>query len=51
MERWLRYGGAISYDPDEAKEWLVKWNKKGMVHILMTWGSHGGICNVIIRIG
>ncbi|MBW2085155.1 MAG: 4Fe-4S binding protein [Deltaproteobacteria bacterium] len=48
-ERWPeRYKGGINFmDPDETKEWLVKWNKKGMVHIIMTFGGSyvGGVCN------
>ena len=48
-ERWPeRYKGGVNFmAPDEAKEWLVKWNKRGMVHILMTFGGSyvGGICN------
>ncbi|MCP4753364.1 MAG: 4Fe-4S dicluster domain-containing protein [Proteobacteria bacterium] len=48
-ERWPeRYKGGVNFmTPDEAKEWLQKWNKKGMVHIIMTFGGSyvGGICN------
>jgi len=48
-ERWPeRYRGGVNFmDPDEAKEWITKWDKKGMVHILMTFGGSyvGGICN------
>jgi NAD-dependent dihydropyrimidine dehydrogenase PreA subunit len=48
-ERWPeRYKGGVDFmTPDDAREWLVKWNKKGMVHILMTFGGSyvGGICN------
>lgn len=48
-ERWPeRYKGGVNFmDPEEAKEWLTKWNKKGMVHIIMTFGGSyvGGVCN------
>lgn len=47
-ERWQeRYrGGAVFMSPDEAKKWLTYWDKRGMVHILMTYrGQMGGICN------
>ena len=48
-ERWPeRYKGGVNFmGPDEAKEWLLKWNKKDMVHIIMTFGGSyvGGICN------
>ncbi|MBW2623533.1 MAG: 4Fe-4S binding protein [Deltaproteobacteria bacterium] len=48
-ERWPeRYKGGVNFmSVDESKEWLLKWNKKGMVHILMTFGGAyvGGICN------
>ncbi len=34
-------------DPEEAKAWLTKMDKKGFVHIIMTFGGSyvGGICN------
>ena len=48
-ERWPeRYKGGIHFmNPDEAKAWLEKWNKRGMVHVIMTFGGTyvGGICN------
>jgi len=48
-ERWPeRYKGGVNFmSPEETKEWLTKWNKKGMVHIIMTFGGSyvGGICN------
>ncbi len=48
-ERWPeRYKGGVHFmSPDEAKEWLTKWNKRGMVHIPMTFGGSfiGGLCN------
>ena len=48
-ERWPeRYKGGVNFmGPDEARDWLRKWNKKGMVHIIMTFGGSyvGGICN------
>ncbi|MEE8399769.1 MAG: 4Fe-4S binding protein [Desulfobacterales bacterium] len=48
-ERWPeRYKGGVNFmTPDEAVAWLTKWNKKGMVHIIMTFGGSyvGGICN------
>jgi NAD-dependent dihydropyrimidine dehydrogenase PreA subunit len=48
-ERWPeRYKGGVNFmSPDEAKEWLTKWNKKGLVHLIMTFGGSylGGICN------
>ena len=53
-EKWPeRYrGGAHFMSPDEGKEWFEKWDKAGMVHILMVYGSNsegrpymGGICN------
>ena len=34
--------------PDEVKEWLEKWNKRGFMHTIMTAGGIGyieGICN------
>jgi NAD-dependent dihydropyrimidine dehydrogenase PreA subunit len=48
-ERWPeRYKGGVHFmDAEEAKEWLIKWDKKGMVHTVMTFGGTyvGGICN------
>jgi NAD-dependent dihydropyrimidine dehydrogenase PreA subunit len=48
-ERWPeRYkGGVLFVSPQEAKEWIANWDKKGMVHLVMTFGSPyiGGICN------
>jgi len=48
-ERWPeRYRGGVHFmSVDEAKEWLTKWNKKGMMHSIMTFGGSyvGGICN------
>ncbi len=48
-ERWPeRYKGGVNFmAPNEIKDWLWKWNKKGMVHIIMTFGGSyvGGICN------
>jgi NAD-dependent dihydropyrimidine dehydrogenase PreA subunit len=48
-ERWPeRYKGGVNFmSVEEAKEWLTKWDKAGMVHILMTFGGSyvGGICN------
>lgn len=48
-ERWPeRYRGGVYFmSPDEAKEWLTKWNKKGLMHAIMTFGGSyvGGICN------
>ncbi|NVM30256.1 MAG: 4Fe-4S binding protein [Candidatus Helarchaeota archaeon] len=43
--------GAEFVSDDEAKEWLREWNKKGLVHTLMTFGLRngapyiGGLCN------
>ena len=48
-ERWPeRYRGGVHFmPPDEAKEWLEKWDKRGLMHILMTVGVGyiEGICN------
>jgi len=53
-ERWPeRYRGGVHFTGnEEAAEWLTKWDKAGMVHIIMVYGtSHGGrpfvggICN------
>jgi len=57
MFRWEmvpeRYkGGAEFISPEEAKKFLEFWNKKGMVHTIMTFGKTiegapyiGGVCN------
>lgn len=43
--------GAEFVSDKEAKEWLQEWNKKGLVHTLMTFGLRngapyiGGLCN------
>jgi len=43
--------GAEFVSDKEAKEWLSTWNKKGLVHTLMTFGTRngapyiGGLCN------
>jgi ferredoxin len=48
-ERWPeRYKGGVEFtSPSEAKDFLRKWNKKGMVHTVMIFGAPyiGGICN------
>ena len=48
-DRWPeRYKAGVEFvTPEEAKEWLEKWNKAGYVHTLMTFGLPyiGGICN------
>lgn len=48
-ERWPeRYKGGVEFPTaEEAKKWLEGWNKKGMVHLIMTAGTPyiGGICN------
>ena len=48
-ERWPeRYKGGVDFmSLEEAKDWLMRWNKKGMVHIIMTYGAPyvGGLCN------
>lgn len=48
-ERWPeRYKGGVHFmDASEAKEWLIKMDKKGFVHTIMTMGGQyvGGICN------
>ena len=48
-ERWPeRYKGGVGFmTADEAKDWLTKWDTKGMVHSIMTFGGSyvGGICN------
>lgn len=48
-----RYKGGVEFiSPDEAKKFLEYWNKKGMVHTIMTFGKTvegapyiGGLCN------
>ncbi|MDY6971811.1 MAG: hypothetical protein SV775_05725, partial [Thermodesulfobacteriota bacterium] len=53
-ERWPeRYRGGVNFfSPDDAKAWLKKWDKAGMVHMVMTYGTTtggipfiGGLCN------
>ena len=48
-ERWPeRYkGGAHFPSLDESKEWIEKWDARGLVHTVMTFGGHfiGGLCN------
>jgi len=48
-ERWPeRYKGGVEFmSPSEAKDFLRKWNKRGMVHTVMIFGAPyiGGICN------
>ena len=48
-ERWPeRYRGGVNFmSAEETKEWLTKWDKKGLVHLIMTFGGSyvGGICN------
>lgn len=53
-ERWPeRYRGGVKFiSPDKAKEWLAKWNKRGLMHCAMVYGKTedntpfvGGICN------
>ena len=48
-DRWPeRYkGGVVFVTPEQAREWLKKWNRKGMMHSIMTHGTPyiGGICN------
>jgi len=53
-ERWPeRYRGGVHFVSfDEVKEWLTAWDKAGMVHIIMVYGTSyngapfvGGICN------
>lgn len=53
-ERWPeRYKGGVNFiSPEEAKEWLTKWDKKGMMHCVMVYGTSefggpyiGGVCN------
>lgn len=56
MYRWEQFparycAGAEFVSDKEAKEWLQDWNKKGLVHTLMTFGMRrgapyiGGLCN------
>ncbi|MHB1126686.1 MAG: ATP-binding protein [Bacillota bacterium] len=52
MYRWERwpetYRGGIEFlSPEEAKQWLVEINKRGMVHTFWVFGTPyiGGICN------
>ncbi len=49
-ERWPeRYKGGVHFmPPDEVKEWLKKWNKRGFMHTIMTAVGTPyieGICN------
>ncbi len=53
-ERWPeRYRGGVKFvSPEQAKEWLAKWDKKGLMHCVMCYGKTddgrpivGGICN------
>ena len=53
-ERWPeRYRGGVHFlSVDEAKEWFEKWNRAGMVHTIMVYGTGeggrpyvGGLCN------
>ena len=48
-ERWPeRYKGGVDFmSPEKAKEWLRKWNQRGMVHTIMVFGPPyiGGLCN------
>ena len=49
-ERWPeRYKGGVHFmPPDEVKEWLKEWNKRGFMHTIMTAVGMGyieGICN------
>ena len=48
-ERWPeRYRGGVHFvTPEEAEDWLDKWDKKGFVHLAMTFGAPyiGGLCN------
>ncbi|MFH1002948.1 MAG: 4Fe-4S binding protein [Chloroflexota bacterium] len=48
-ERWPeRYKGGVHFPSmDEARAWIEKWDKAGMVHMVMTFGGHfiGGLCN------
>jgi len=53
-ERWPeRYRGGVHFmSIDEAKEWLIRLDKKGMMHCVMVYGTSyggrpfvGGLCN------
>lgn len=48
-ERWPeRYRGGVEFvEAEEAKKFLQKWNKRGMVQTVMTFGVPyiGGVCN------
>jgi len=48
-ERWPeRYKGGVEFmSPQEAKDFLKYWNKRGMVHTVMVFGVPyiGGLCN------
>ncbi len=48
-ERWPeRYKGGVHFmPPEEVKEWLRKWNKRGFMHLIMALpgGYIEGICN------
>lgn len=48
-DRWPeRYkGGVVFVSPEEGKEWLEKWDERGYVHTIMSFGTPyvGGICN------
>lgn len=48
-QRWpTRYKGGVKFvTPEEAKKWLEKWNKRGLVQMVMQYGTGyiGGICN------
>lgn len=48
-ERWPeRYKGGVHFmPPEEVKDWLKKWNKRGFMHAIMTVGIGyiEGICN------
>ena len=53
-ERWPeRYRGGVEFlSVDGAREWFEKWNKAGMVHMIMVYGTAnegrpyvGGLCN------
>jgi Pyruvate/2-oxoacid:ferredoxin oxidoreductase delta subunit len=48
-ERWPEtYRGGVEFlDPKEAKDFLTKINKRGLVHVLFTFGTPyiGGLCN------
>jgi ferredoxin len=53
-ERWPeRYRGGVQFlSTQQAKEWFDKWDKAGMVHMIMVYGTEneglpfvGGLCN------